>query len=1114
MGALRNLRNLPDLVDIAVLSLLGGIVLFWFGGPGIMLGVDSFFVLRPEIAIHDALSAWSSTTSAGVPNFAIQTLPFYLVFWLLVHVVGIRGAETIVQWTLISLSALGMRAFLRAIFDERELYAHWLVVGVAILYTLNPFTTSFVWWHQMWIGFSWATFPWLCTWLVLALRGRISARTASGAGAVTLLVAAPGYPHVLLVPLFLFLLAIYVVIVANITQRTHALRIGGLVLFWWSAALAWWIVPSLVFLHDTLSSWSAQYRGVPEEMLIYGSQFASLANVIRFIGLLQLHLYVGKQPLFPWFTTFSSTAGVLLYVFPLLTVCGIVAVIQRKDDEMWRYSLLCLMTVTYPFGIFLMKGGHEPLAAVNKLLLKLPLGAAWQHPYDKFALPVVLAASTLTYYACVRFANLFPNMLRMLVPTVMAGVVIVEGWPAYTGGVITPQSGVIPGGVAVIPDYYNDLQSYLASIQGFTLQLPLRDNGETAFNWDRGAQTNNDPVLEYFNGGRPVVRLRTGYRYADALLDEANSALRNRSRAAILSGLGFGDVVLHRDWNIAYMPVTPEVPAYERILEVNSEGTAGIGILRAGKSSQGLKLPISGFSQNDFAIGLDVRFDDITREQTVFATDNGLELRWLQPGYFGLYAPSQDGKQPVWVPSQTIRLKKGQSINVNVSVHNGQTRIVVDGMLVGSAMTSPRAAVRSAFVGSENRYHRFQGTISDFWIQSGARLDLIAAQDPLMRRRAQQFDWTLTNAGAQGPSVPSTDVIQAPSGSSGLKLPIKSFDSRSFDVSMLARFNDVRREQVLFSTGTGIELRWSVPGYFELIDSFHSHRRIFTPLLALKSGKWFRIEFRARDGVAQIFVAGVPVASGPWSVMNSANAVFLGSPNRFQPFSGEIGDVSVRNYQDPAYRIAITEDFKNILKTFGWRLAPRTSTFSLLSHQRLGGLDLFLTPCPTGYVYTADAVSASVSTNDTLARRFACGHRAAVVRQGMRPLHCRGLHLDDSQSADISGTNIRISGSGRCLVVFNTSYAPDWTLAPITGDARVISHEIANGYASAFVIETHGRASFKFRYARQFLVWLSATLGFLVLVISLALLLCANLPFPFKFVLTSKARNTEALGDL
>lgn len=1024
-----------------------------------------------------------------MPNFAVQTLPFYSLFYALVHIAGYRAAQIAILWGLIAAAGLGMRAMLRACFDWRD---SWLssvaIASVSALYVFNPFTTSFVWRYQTWMELTWALLPWLSALFVLGLRRRISIARSAATGSVLLLLAGTAFPHILIPPVALVFGVLLFAFTLTSQKPKQTFRDGSLILGWWALSLAWWILPSLVFLRDFMAAWAAQYRANPHQLLDYGSQYTSIGDVLRLTGLFQLRLSVVGRPLYPWFEPFGGPLGIVLFAMPALAAAGFLSAVRAKGRKSLNRTLPIAFGILWLIAAFLMKGGHAPLAAVNHALLGLPLGAAWQHPYDKFALPAVISACIL--------AGAFLNdaivwrwrPLRFLMPAVLLVVVIAEGWPAYSGQLLAAQALPLPGSVAVIPDYYTRLKSVLADVDGLTLQLPLRDNGETAFAWDRGAQTNNDPVIENFNGGRPVIRMRSGFPYADALIDAARESMGYaKSRALVLSSLGFGSVVLHRDWDARYFPVKPDVASYERTFKLSASGTPGGVVLTAPANAAGLKLPIAQLDESAFRVGLAVALRDVKHEQTLFSTNNGLELRWVMPGYFAVYAPATQNAIAMWVPAVPTALHAGEKCNLVVSMRDGAVDLSVDGVLLGHAAVSRKSTAQSVFLGSENRFRHFAGTISGFWIEDGKNaITTFSQTDGALRKSVSRFGWSMSGDGNIAAAVPTGSfTISTARGASGLKVPQARLAMDAFDASMFVRIGDVKREQVLFSSNTGLAVRWIRPGYLEMISAAGS--RIYSSPLALRSNTLFRLGVTFDRGIAQLSIDDVPVAGGPFHLAAPSSTVFLGSANRFGPFSGTISDVEISSGAD-FFALKPSDEIDELVKHFGWRVDRESGTPGAMTGLRIGKLDVFITPCPTAFAYTSDAYSGAVQS--VLSRRATCATRAAQVSAPLSAAHCSGIKIERITRADVSGADVRTTGAGKCLLAFNTSFSPGWTLTS-SGPGRVTAHGVVNGFANGFSVETRGPAVFSLRFERQSLVSRALLAGALVLLGNLLIVLFA-----------------------
>lgn len=1085
-----NLRR----IELILLCGLGGFVVTWYGGPGIILGVDSYFVLSPQIAVHEALRSWSTLTSAGLPNFQVQTLFFYALFAGLLDVFGYRVAQTIVLWSLISASALGMRAVLRSLFSWDEPSGAVAIIAASALYAFNPFTTSYLWWHQLWLEFTWASFPFLIAFTISVGRGRLSPLFAAAMGMIVLLLAAPGYPHVLLVPLSAFIIVLALALITGRNNwRSTALHIGA-VLASWAIALAWWIVPSIVFLRDFLAAWHAQYKVSPLYLLQYGSQFSSWANVLRLTGLIQLHEAFYTQPFFPWFTPFNDTSlGDVLYALPALAFAGSVITFWRfkRAQPQIRNALIAFAASGF-VASFLMKGDQPPWAFINVALLSLPLGAAWQHPYDKFALVEVIGACVMASLALrTILTSITPQFWKIIGVATIVVVVFIEGLPAYAGVVLTPQTNKIPGGVAVVPPYYKGLAQYLRG-DGMLLQLPMRDNGETAFSWPRGAQTNNDPILEDFDRGDPVIRMRTGSKYADALLSEGTTALGlSKGRDAALSALGFEGAIVHNDWNSQFFPMLKGPLYYDELLGPTETPESGGAELITTPSSQGLKLPLDGLNMRDLTISMFVKVRAVSRNQTIVSTDNGFQVRWLEPGYVAVQGPMENGTSN-WIHTAGLPINSNRWFLLSVQIRNGETVISIDGNSIASGKLLLPKRAKSVFLGSANRFLSFRGSFADVSILRGKQpAFFLSSEDPVLRARAHLFDWTIGTAFGRYAAPPAgSAVLESPHGANGLKVAEINGDSRDVRISFYFRPTDLHRGQVLLATDSGITLRWIEPGYLGLSGTAAAGW-VHSPALDLAPNSWEKIGLVIKSGRATIDLNDTTIASGRFQWPRT-RAIFLGSATKTRNLVGSASDFHVDSAGAVKSITKFTRSLGLLLSRYGWHFSgtiPRVG--NSMTFQRIGALSLFTTSCPTGPVYIAHRLQSVAANSDvlsTLAAGYRCGSPLAVTtkRRLAIPNLSGNAMLAGSPRHGALGFNAAVHGNGVYLLVMNSSFSRKWVATSTTGRSKVLRHFVVNGYANGYVIQAVGNDVIALRYSEQPLIWRSLLAGAIVLLLAIA----------------------------
>ena len=1080
-------QHWPEVVAVLLPAVF---VLSWFRGPGVIYSVDSYFVLRPELAIHEALSSWSTLYSSGTPNFMPQTFIFYCVFLLLDRYIGLRNAELIVLMALVSSSALGMRYFLRALLPKKSFASSIAVALCSILYVANPFTSSYTWWRQTWFEFTWAIYPWLLGLLVASVSRRARLVRATCVGTIVLIIGAPGFTHVLLVPLGTMLLSFGVAaIVASPNKKRAAARVSA-ILLGWTVAIAWWLIPSLAYLKTFLEEWRVQYRAAPMQLLEAGSQFSNLQNVARFVGVLQLHLYHGTQPFFPWFVPYGR--GVLslsLFALPLLAASGVICLFlswRKLDASLRAYATVCVLVALA--GMFLMKGDNPPLAAINRGLLRLPLGAAWQHPYDKFgqvALISVLVLSSLgvTWLVavterCVRR----PRFVGVTVSVVCVAIILVEGWPFFSGNVLTPDEFDIPGAVAVVPRWYDRLAFILRDVRGDTFQLPARDNGESAFAWRRGAQTNNDPVLENFNGGQPVVRMKTGNSYADRLIDMAKAELGRPRSAAVLSDLGFADIVVHHDWALNYMPV-PDALTIEEHLRPTRPPPA-FAILRSDKTARGLRLPIWPLRGDQLRVQFYVALANINREQTLLSTDNGLCLRWIPPGRLGLH----DAVSSSSVDTDVLGVHDGQWLHIEVIIDHSVAEIYVDDFLAARGPFRFTEPLRSIFLGSSNRYKPFRGAMSAIAILSATEFLSFPAWDGMASAIIRNFRWRRINTDVLSEQPRKDEVVLLASArSGGLKIPMKG-PFEEMTITARARLDDTTREHEIFETSNGTGVRWVPPGYFVIDDLSRPNKwlAIDTPIVALRPNQWFLISLHVEPARRSLFLNGEPIAQVSTTKPQAATSLFLGSASPARQFSGAFSAIRVTS-DDQEFESDIDPQVKSAARFFGWRvLRPKSASPEYL-FEKVGRLHLFLTPCPVPVFYVADEVDAVENETQVLQKLdkvASCRMHTAVITgeppSGLSASHPAPVVLRIGPTT----FNVMSRIHGKYLLVFDTSFSENWRARSLTGASRILQHLVVNGYANGFVISASNSDTVQIHNSKQWLVSQSVLFGCLLLVLA------------------------------
>lgn len=539
-----------------VIVLAAGLApIVWLDNGLILKTVDSFFAVYPRHLLGTALYTWQTRSSTGVAAYSIPSIPLVA----LQQGLFMAGVPLVVDQSFI-LVTLAMAAVIGATWLMGEAIGndHPTMLGtrdrficavVGVEWVANPFALSFVWFHQLQTEVTWAVLPWLVLVVIRGARGSLTFRQSSAWLVILCFLGAAGLPHIYIPSIGLVLL---IMGISSGTRNPHTkhglmLIVGLLAVF--VGALAVWIVPSLPLLHDLVNT--GEIGAPPLTQLRFASRFTNLANVLSLTAVPALHQGVSGTPYMSWSWLILQWPGnVLRFILPVVAGIGSFWGIRQPATR----RIAVGSTVAVVIGALFSKGINQPFPIVSIDLLRLPFGAGYTYPLDKFALVLVVAI-------CLLFGLGLRAILESKRRSLAIPVVLVTGvWlalPWWDGQVIPAGGGVLPSAHVSVPKAYVRAGMLLARqpLMGKTFVVPYQPNGGTAFSWAHGVQPNLDCLLEDWTPGRSVICVPSGQPYGDRVGPALNAGLRNSDpRVLALAKLwGIDTWVIHRDWASNYM---------------------------------------------------------------------------------------------------------------------------------------------------------------------------------------------------------------------------------------------------------------------------------------------------------------------------------------------------------------------------------------------------------------------------------------------------------------------------------------------------------------------------------------------------------------------------------
>lgn len=587
---------LNEWVDIAVILVTGTVVLSWFGGSYFLKSVDSYFGLNPPYQLFTTEYVWKYVYSTGYPWPDVNQLPFNL-FWFALYRLGLSlvDAQKVVLYFLFSLSSISMYIFLKVIFPSKNASVRYSRLVSSFFYTMNPFSMSFFWWHQLLWEFTWVAFP-LAFALILKVLEAQTFRKVVEFNAIlgfVLIAFAPGLNLGTLAVMGLTIL-LYVAYRLKKEKRKgftfskmiFTLGVQSLLCFWF-------VAPLITNISTTYSQATVLSTATSYEQFFDASRFSSILNALRLMNNHILFRSFLDETYYRWSTTFLYNPVFIFLTFavPILAYLAPLFLIKKGNNHS-RGNILFFLLVSL-FAVFIMKGGSPPLGEINYAFLSLPFGEFFRHPDDKFAMLFVSSLSVLLTFSLMSVLNIKRKKLVQLTAFALIVFLVIYTYPFWNGDVIWQGGNYIPSVRVTIPKDYYDLGEFLrtdskSSLSPFRIvALPTTPSGESAYRWESGIQPNSDPILEYFAEGTSIVQFRDGYVYSDRVVDITQTLLNEGQLQTFLkfaSASSIKYVVLHKDWDSNFIKYVPDATYYEEFLNPPPNATGLVFVFNGNNS--------------------------------------------------------------------------------------------------------------------------------------------------------------------------------------------------------------------------------------------------------------------------------------------------------------------------------------------------------------------------------------------------------------------------------------------------------------------------------------------------------------------------------------------------
>jgi len=296
-------KTTRHIVCIGMILLVGFVTLSWSGGDYFVKSLDCYFDLNPDGALQQNQYIWKSWSSVGHPWPDVNQLPFAYFWWFLAKLgLTLVMAQKVVLYLLFTLSMLSMYFLLNTVFPGHySIYPGIARVLASILYVMNPFTMSFIWWHQMLWEFVWPAYPLILALLIrfLNVKGIFSMSWQLTVLGVVLLIFAPGINGI-------SGSLIVVTIIAYVIWRAlfgRPLRIIGKGLLFLLIAVGltlWYMVPIMTSLETEYRKGNVGSDAGAETYFLSASRYTTVLNTLRLMGTKTLYVTYRDESYYRW----------------------------------------------------------------------------------------------------------------------------------------------------------------------------------------------------------------------------------------------------------------------------------------------------------------------------------------------------------------------------------------------------------------------------------------------------------------------------------------------------------------------------------------------------------------------------------------------------------------------------------------------------------------------------------------------------------------------------------------------------------------------------------------------------------------------------------------------
>lgn len=473
-------------VSFLIVALATLLVVIWFQ-DGVIMGTaeDSLIFHNISYFLPESQFSWMEHPGLGRATIGLTAArPTYEAITFLYRL-GIPNfiIQAFVLWVILVTAGLGIYLLVKEFFPT--LSDRYTFISI-LFYWFNPLSLVSVW--NRFLSDYIFSFGLLPIAAFVFIKGLNSKRYL---WLFILVLILPFYSFAFTYLAFTILLWIFFFFISLLFCLTHwqagrnlfYLKYFLLSLFLFSLTNFWWIgqLASLnIFNNINSSVMNFDIRSNLGTLDALSNKLGNLSDIFRLHNASFLN---ENSPV--WVKVFHLPPFMLIQFF----VGGLILYSIMKGIK--KTSVLILGGIIF-VSIYLAKGTNPPFGEVYQFIFaNIPFLQVFRNPFEKASFMLSLSASLLIGYAVFNLSQQIPKFKHLLYFIFLGIIVVVWGFPFYTGLVFTssepPANNPQIGYRVKVPSYYQEADQWLAN-KGNNFRFigfPLGDEGIT-YNWEKG----------------------------------------------------------------------------------------------------------------------------------------------------------------------------------------------------------------------------------------------------------------------------------------------------------------------------------------------------------------------------------------------------------------------------------------------------------------------------------------------------------------------------------------------------------------------------------------------------------------------------------------------------